>query len=322
MISSSKRLLYEDFCHEQQISLPLFFQPYWLDAVCPNGEWDAVVIQDKNERVLAILPYIEVKKYGLKTIIGPPLSPYLGLWINYPPDCKNVIKYDWDNEIVEQVLSQLPNFSYFQQSFHTGFRNWSPFYWADFQQFTHYSYKFEDTSDLDSIWKGIQSNQRNKIKRADQILHIEYATDIEPLFSITQQTFKEEKVHIPNYKTILSKIVEALSPRHQMHLLYAKTKDNRVVGAMLLVHDNQSAYNLCLGIDRTYKEISVGPYILWKGIEKSSELKLNFDFEGTMIKRVDKLFRDFNAPKVENYIIWKANNKLIATARLWLKQRL
>ena len=59
---------------------PLFFQPWWLEAVSP-GAWDYAVVR-RGEEVAAVLPYtFKVRLNRLRLIEMPRLTPYLGPWL-------------------------------------------------------------------------------------------------------------------------------------------------------------------------------------------------------------------------------------------------
>ena len=54
-------------------------EPYWLDCVAP-GAWEAVEIS-RDGRVIARLPYVVRKLYGVTALTVPRLTPWLGPWI-------------------------------------------------------------------------------------------------------------------------------------------------------------------------------------------------------------------------------------------------
>ena len=56
----------------------LFQEPWWLEAVAPN-DWGRIEIK-KNGALVATLPYVICKKYGIRMITMPPLTQTLGPW--------------------------------------------------------------------------------------------------------------------------------------------------------------------------------------------------------------------------------------------------
>ena len=73
---------YIQFC-EQNDFVPIFSQPWWMDAVCIDGYWD-VLLYEKNEEILGALPYYVKKKFGLSYITQPQFTQNNGVVIKYP----------------------------------------------------------------------------------------------------------------------------------------------------------------------------------------------------------------------------------------------
>src|SRR6185312_12801223 len=96
--------IYKKIC-EQKVSLPVFLQPWWLDAVC--GEWD-VEIAKKGEQVTGVWPYAIVKKAGVTILRNPRLTPYLGPQVFYPEGIKESNADSFEHETVSELIKQLP----------------------------------------------------------------------------------------------------------------------------------------------------------------------------------------------------------------------
>ena len=65
---------------EKEESMPLFLRAWWLDAVCGVDNW-GVSIVEKGGRIEAALPYFIDTKLGMKYLIQPPLTQFLGPWL-------------------------------------------------------------------------------------------------------------------------------------------------------------------------------------------------------------------------------------------------
>ena len=68
---------YQIFFEQHQHQLPLFIHPWYLDAVCTDGIWDAAVVEEKGE-ILAVLAYFRKWKYGFHYITMPPFVKFMG----------------------------------------------------------------------------------------------------------------------------------------------------------------------------------------------------------------------------------------------------
>src|SRR5699024_9271998 len=127
---------------------PIFSRDWWLDTVIGEDYWDVVIVE-KNNEIIASLPYLHTRKLGFTISAMPKLTQNLGPWIKYPanPDYLYANKIAFEKKILNQLICQLPEFSYFNQNFNHKVTNWLPFYWNGYQQTTRYTYiikKLED----------------------------------------------------------------------------------------------------------------------------------------------------------------------------------
>ena len=86
---------YRKLCAEEP-SIPIYSRAWWLDAVAPGG-WDVVTVE-KNEKIIAAMPYVTAKKYGFTRIVMPPLTQKLGPWLSYPAGQKYSKKLDYEKK--------------------------------------------------------------------------------------------------------------------------------------------------------------------------------------------------------------------------------
>jgi len=93
---------YRAFCASHP-GIPIFSQPWWLDAVCP-GEWDLILIE-KNRKIAAVFPYYKTKIKRIFTHIGmPPLTQKLGPYIDYGNGkLTEMKKIGYDHEIYNAI---------------------------------------------------------------------------------------------------------------------------------------------------------------------------------------------------------------------------
>ena len=80
---------YNDFCKKNE--LPIFFQPWWLDATAGKNNW-GVAIYEKSNEVFGVLPFFYKNKTILKFLGLPIFSQHLGPWLIYPKGQKNNTK--------------------------------------------------------------------------------------------------------------------------------------------------------------------------------------------------------------------------------------
>ena len=166
------RDLYDRFCAAPPADFPLFMQPWYLDAVCTGGRWDAAVVE-KDGHVIAVWPYFLKKKAGMTYVAMPPLARMMGPYLL--PEYRNPRH---EPRLLEALLDQLPQLSAFEQDLNYTATNWLPMYWRGFRQTTRYTYQI-DLSDMDRVWKSVGADYRNqKIPRALERVKVRY--DVHP----------------------------------------------------------------------------------------------------------------------------------------------
>ena len=66
---------YIRLCAEND-DIPVFMQPWWLDAVCAGKEWDVLLSREdssnpESAKILGAMPYLLRKKWGMRYIVMP-----------------------------------------------------------------------------------------------------------------------------------------------------------------------------------------------------------------------------------------------------------
>src|SRR5215813_11096050 len=128
----------------------LFDQAWWLDAVAP-GAWQAVTAE-REGKVAARLAYVVSRRFGLTYLVQPPLTQALGPWLA-EADLKESTRLAREKHLVEDLISALPRFDLFAQSFAPDAISWLPFHRHGFHVEPRITYRL-DLADLDAVWSG------------------------------------------------------------------------------------------------------------------------------------------------------------------------
>ena len=129
---------YRSFC-EGERSLPIF-KSWWLDSLVGEN-WDVCVIE-KNDEIVAAMPYVLSSRCGFNRIHQPILTQHLGPWIKEVSP-KYSRRLSQERELMTALVKQLPAYSDFHQNWHYKNSNWLPFFWlaSSKQQNIHTSLK-------------------------------------------------------------------------------------------------------------------------------------------------------------------------------------
>ena len=313
--------LYKDYSEKEY--LPIFFQPWWLDTLAGQENWEAVVAK-KNDEIIGVMPYSISKKFFFKTIKMPPLTQFLGPWIVYP-DIKGSNKLSIDKAVMTELISKLPNFHKFSQCWNYLYKNWLPFYWKDFKQTTKYTYVLDYKCKLDEIWSSIKPNIKSDIQKAQKKynLVIDENPNIEDFINLNKLVFERQGMISPYSDKSIRNIYSETLLRNSGKLFLAKDKHNNFHAGVFIIWDKKSAYYLLGGGDPDLRGSGATSFCLWEAIKYCSDKTEKFDFEGSMIEPIEKFIRAFGAKQFPYFLIEKTPSKfyrLFAAAKKSLKK--
>ncbi len=300
-------------------NFPIFFQPWWLDVVCQYDDWDFSMSKNSNGEIVGIMPYYLRKIWGKSLIRMPPLTPYLGVWLNYSniPE-RNIKKYSFEFRTINHLINQLPKFIWYHQIHPEQLENWLPFYNHGFKQSTRYTYVFENTNP-DHVYKSMKDKTRNMIKKAKKLLAIETASDTDSFFRISASTFIRQNRSIPFDKEMFSQLHQEILSRKCGCIFYAKDGNGYIGGTLYLIWDSTTAYLWQLGAEKGFRNSGAVQLLIWEAIKKTNELGLRFNFEGSMLPNVEPVFRAFGAERKPVFQIYKTSNRFLDAIRAFIK---
>ncbi len=81
--------------------------------------------------------------------------------------------------------------------------------------------------------------------------------------------------------------------------------------ACLFVWDNLYCYYLFGAANPEYKTSGAMSLLIWEGIKLAKSRHVDFNFEGSMIKPVERFFRNFGGSQLPYFRIYKNNSVLL-----------
>ncbi len=307
---------FRELC-EQDPTIPIFLRHEWISTVAANENW-GVVFSGDPKSPKGFLVYFLKRKFGVKKITLPPLTPYLGPWIYYPHGQKTARKHGYEKQVMEELIDQLPSFDEAVLQFHPSIRNSLPFYWKGYQETMRYTYRIDTQEGLEHIFNGMRGNIRRAIRKAEKKMEVQGSTSIDELHDLKLADYEEKGEKLNYDRAYFRRIDELLAPNGQRDLLYAIDENGRVHGGIYLIYGPYACYYLIGAVDPSLKDQGAMSLLMWKGIEKAQQKGLIFDFEGSMIEPIERFFRSFGAEQVPYHQVSKTSS-LISKSRKALK---
>ncbi len=300
---------YREFCKEEK-GIHVFSQDWWLDSVCGENNWDVILVK-KNNEIMASFPYYRTVRKGMSFLEMPKLTQALGPYIRYPKNLKQCKKIGYEKKIMNEIIRQLPEFSSFKQSFHYKITNWLPFFWDGYKQTTRYTYVIEGIRNSDEVLNNFDRSKKKNIKKAEGIVEIKYDLSTTDFYENHQYTLAKQGAVISYEFQIFKNLYENSYKRGQGRTLYAIDEEGNIHGALFIVWDSESAYDLISTIDPDFRNSGAASLLVYKAIELVKDKVNIFDFEGSMIESVENSFRLFGAFQKPYFHISKTNSTLI-----------
>lgn len=305
---------YQQFCQQEQ-EIPIFARPWHLDAACQSTleNWDVVLVE-KAGKIVASFPYASKKSGPFQVSTMPLLTKFLGPYLS-----KDFRKQKQAYKILKELIDQLPPFALFNQNFFYNFTDWLPFYWKGFQQTTQYSYLLDDLSDLEKVYAGFSADYRNnKIKKAKESVRVVMDRSVEDYYKVEAMSFNRQGLTFP-FSLEYFKNYDAVLEEHQARkMFFAIDKDDQIHSVLYLLIDHDRAYYHMAGDDPNLRSSGAGVLLVWKAIQYTkNELGLNvFDFEGSTIKAIERVRRQFGAKQIPYFNLTKYGSKVYRMLRL------
>lgn len=302
-------------------SFCIFQEPWWLDAVAP-GRWKSLEVLRGSELV-ARMPIVIQRKFGLTLIRQPPLTPMLGPWIRVGGSSA-ARRLSEERRYYDDLIDQLPRWDYFEASFNHRLTNWLPFYWRNFKQTTRYTYILDDVSDLELLLRRVEGAVRTDIRKAQKQVSIRTDLPLDTLLDLVELTFRRQGRALPFPRELVRRIDKACLARDARRLLFAQDEKGRTHAALYLIKDAEYVYYLLGGADPALRGSGAHSLLIWEAIRIASELGLKFDFEGSMIEPVERAFRAFGPAQVPYLHVYGATPLvavLLLTRELALRSR-
>ena len=284
--------------------LPVFFQPWWLDSVCEEGEWRAEVYPEQGEPQ-SVFVYFVKKKHGIRYIVMPPLTQFLGEYAladNSLNDCKLISNH---------FIGSLPKNAFMALNMSRNFKYWSPYLWRGFKQTTRYSFVINDLTDIDAVFNNFDESKKRNVRKAAKQLEIRQKMTGEEFYDFFAANQKSKNAEVLFSRSLFLKLHKACIENSAGTILQAVDSQCVTYGALFVVWDKTTMYALTYSFSDKYRNSGVGDYLMFTAMKMAAQMSLAFDFEGSMIENVEQSYRRFGAKPVEYYQISKISNPLL-----------
>jgi hypothetical protein len=288
--------------------VPVFMQPWWLDAVDPT--WQAAVTK-KGENVTGLWPYIIDKRLGVQLLRTPMLTPYLGPYVCYPADMKVSNRDSFEHDTIAGLLTQLPHVPVWHLALTPGLKQAGLFKNYGLNVEVKQTFLIGLGGEEQEVFGRLKESIRRNIKiAAKEITIVNDAAYLPQLYAYQKSTLSRKQAAQPYTLQHTQRIMDACIANHAGALWVAR-KGSEVCAIVWNVWDAQNSYYFMGAQNPASSNYTAMSALLWhcmvQARERGNQL---FDLEGSMDAGVEKFFRGFGGER-ELYMVLRRNSSLL-----------
>jgi len=284
---------------------PVFNSFKWKEEVHRDSLKIYGIFED-DDQLVGVFHLCHEKKMGFNFVKTPHYIPHIGLvYSNRTQNEANSLSFH--KKIIEQISDFISGLNYgvISIAFPPNIADMQPFIWKKFKVVPNYTYRMDLALSAEDIEKRFSPEHRNSIKKAlKEGVEVRPCTDYSDLKKIILKTFEQkgESVSEKNIDSILFRIA---NPKNSF--AFTSTLNGEVIAGTFCLYDHNYCYYLLGGYNNDSKQHGAGALCVHNSILKAKELGVRvFDFEGSMIKEVEKYFRSFGGGLIPYFVANKA----------------
>lgn len=284
--------LYSAFCGSTYV--PVYSQPWWMDAVCGPENWD-VWLYEEGGRVAAAMPYyLEKREHGLY-ITKAPLTQNNGIVFKHPANSGYVSQAKFEERVIRGAMSFVDSLglAVYEQQFQTSFSNWLPFCWCGCSALPRYTYVIDSRSDIDDVRARISKLCGKKIRKGMRNGSMRIGMDPDCFYREHEKIFTKQGLPCPFSSELWADLYDSCLKRGCGEIVWYQTAEGKVASLLFVVWDDRRMYELVGGSVPEYQSLDTYAALIWSCVELAHSKGLLYDFEGSMIERISKSFREF-----------------------------
>jgi hypothetical protein len=262
--------------------------------------------KDKQLKGVFILQQFKRLKF-LKQLSNPSFTPNCQLY--FSSEAKNKAKKNSEEKKVMQcIVDFLENREeqIFSISFPENWIDFQPFYWNNYKVITNYTYQISLSKSKEEIFEAMSTERRKNINKAqkDGVIISEIKPNKKALDLIVN-TFNKQGKTI-NKKAIESILFKVANESNSVCFI-ASNKEGEIIAVSFYLFNGSKMTYLFGGYDSLNKHEGAGALTMWNGILYAKEKGFDiFDFEGSMVPKIENYFRGFGGNLVPYFRVNKA----------------
>ena len=253
---------------EQWTQMPIFMQPWWMDAVCAGRQWDVFVSFDSEGQLRAAMPYMLSKHWRLRYVSMPQQTPAGGVWLR-----EDVLGSE---EQLAQVACEMAEYfkaqklQYLSCIFTSGQAAALRLRDAGFRVKEKCAYQVSDLADLEAVIKRFSRGVKRQLQKALS-LHVDSSMLAEDFYRFYLECYASQHKHIAFTREFFLVLYQKTQRLNHSKIIRVMNADNETLAAAFVVWDEQSAYYLISCVHASAKDSGAEALLVLEAIKTAKQ---------------------------------------------------
>jgi hypothetical protein len=285
-----------------------------------SPDWE-VTLAYNGEALAGAWPYFPTQKWGISFWRNPPLTPYLGPQIYFPPNLKVRNRERFAHRTTEALLKQrtpLPHVC--AVGLEPAFKRAGLLKRSGFEVAARQTFLLKLDADPVTLLTQTDEDLLRRLRRSAAGLQICEAPELAGQLWVGQEeTLQRKGAGRPAHNRALLERAVAASVANGQGMLWAAREGETLSALLWTVWDTDQTYYLgSTQFSGGHPDAVIK--LLWHAIEAAHHRgNATFDFEGSMDAGIEHFFRGFGG-QLETYLVAKRNASLLFKARALLRK--
>lgn len=271
-----------------------------METVCEGKQWD-VLISKGHGTISGALPFLYGKKFGLKYILLPQLTPWGGPWVEPTLDADS---QHWVLEALAAGLRRQKAVLCLQR-FAPGENIWQHFENQRFSHTTHYTYRFDPLPHPEELPALADRGRKRQLEAVNQMYTIDKHVTAEEFAKLHIDYWERRSGHDLLSMEFIKRVCASALDRGQALLYGLRDGQGTLIAARFVVYDKHCAYALMSAMRPETLRNSM-TVLVWATLTDLYGKTEAFDFEGGTDTGVGHFYSSFGAKKTQLHCIYRS----------------
>lgn len=267
--------------------------------MCEGKRWD-VFISKGYGNLCGTMPFLYGRKFGLKYILQPQLTPWCGPWVKDEDET-----YRHHTVAAFAASMQRQHFALFMQCFSPNTDDWKQFHEKGFNHTTRHTFRFDPIPAPEKLPELADRGRKRNVDAVRQAYTIDKHVGADEFAALHIEYWERRSGHDLLSRDFIKRVCTTALGRNQALLYGLRDNNGTLMAARFVVFDSNCAYSLMSAMRPDTLRNSM-TLLVWEILTDLYGQTKAFDFEGGMDPGVGHFYQSFGTTKTEYHCIFQS----------------